>query len=149
MVPFPHGKKARDISKIMSMREEFKKPQGGKTGKRFYPDYLSEVIFSMLVAFQVLMILSLLYPPVAGRQIDFSRPFQPVPEWYFLWLFELLAYFPGDFAFVGTVLMPLIFVLLLFSIPFIDRGQHGRFKAVIAGTIILAGFIILTLLSII
>lgn len=118
------------------------------TDKRFYPDYLSEIIFFMLIAFQILLIIALLYPPEAGKQIDFSKPFQPVPEWYFLWLFKLVAYFPGDFAFIGTVLIPLIFILLLFSIPFLDRGLYGRLKACIAGFFILSAFIILTLLSI-
>lgn len=116
--------------------------------KRFYPDYLSEIIFFMLVAVQILLIITLLSPPEAGRQIDLSKPFQPLPEWYFLWLYKLVAYFPGDIVFIGTFVMPLVFILLLFSIPFVDKGLYGRLKACIAGIIILTAFIILTLLSI-
>lgn len=119
-----------------------------KTDKKFYPDYLSEIIISMLAAFQLLIILVLLYPPLAGRQIDLSKPFQPVPEWYFLWLFKLVGYFPGEITFIGTVVIPFIFIFLLITIPFLDRGKHGRFKAVVAGVVILTGFIVLTLLSI-
>jgi len=117
--------------------------------KRFYPEYLSEIIFFMLVSVQILLIITLLFPPEAGRQIDFSRPFQPLPEWYFLWLFKLVAYFPGDTAFLGTFVMPLVFILMLFCIPFIDKGSHGRLKACITGIIILSAFIILTLLSVV
>lgn len=117
------------------------------TDKKFYPDYLSEIIFSMLVAFELLIIIVLIYPPVAGRQIDFSKPFLPVPEWYFLWLFKLVSYFPGETAFIGTVVIPFIFIFLLIFIPFLDRGANGRLKAITAGTVILTGFIVLTLLS--
>lgn len=119
-----------------------------KTNKKFYPDYLSEIIISMLIAFELLIILVLLYPPLAGRQIDLSKPFQPVPEWYFLWLFKLVSYFPGEIVFIGTVVIPLIFIFLLICIPFFDRGAYGRLKAIIAGIIILTGFIVFTLLSI-
>ncbi|MCK7504993.1 MAG: hypothetical protein MZV70_13545 [Desulfobacterales bacterium] len=30
-----------------------------------------------------------------------SQPFQPKPEWYFLWLFQLVRYFPGRAPHVG------------------------------------------------
>lgn len=120
-----------------------------KKDKRFYPEYLSEIIFFMVVCVQILIIIVLLFPPEAGRQINFSKPFQPLPEWYFLWLYKLVAYFPGDFTFIGTFIMPLLFILLLFSIPFIDRGAKGRLMACIAGIFILSAFVILTFLSII
>lgn len=119
-----------------------------KTDKQFYPDYLSEIIFNMLVAFELLIILVLIYSPAAGRQIDFSKPFLPVPEWYFLWLFKLVSYFPGETAFIGTIVIPFIFIFLLISIPFLDKGANGRLKAITAGIVILTGFIVLTLLSI-
>lgn len=116
--------------------------------KKFYPDYLSEIIFVILVALEILIILALLYYPSVGRQIDFTRPFQPKPEWYFLWLYQLVRYFPGKSAFIGTVMIPLIFVLLLLLIPYIDRGKIGRLKAIAVGGIILLAFVILTLLSV-
>ncbi len=116
--------------------------------KRFYPDYLSEIIFFMLISVQILLILAFLFPPESGRQIDFSRPFQPLPEWYFLWLFKLVTFFPGDIVFVGTFIIPLVIMMLLFCIPLIDRGAHGRIKAATAGIFILSAFIILTLLSV-
>lgn len=148
MVSFPHDKKAGDISKVMMKNENKITLKAPHKDKKFYPDYLSEIIFFMIICVQILIIIALLFPPEAGRQIDFSRPFQPLPEWYFLWLFKLVSYFPGDIAFIGTFIMPLVFILLLFSIPFIDKGLHGRLKACIAGIIVLSAFIILTLLSV-
>ncbi len=119
-----------------------------KKTKKFYPDYLSEIIVTMLIAFEVLLVIALLYPPSIGRQIDFTKQFQPRPEWYFLWLFELVGYFPGRSAFVGTVIVPLLYVLLFLCIPFIDTGPKGRTKAAMAGAALLLIFIILTLLNV-
>lgn len=146
MVPFSYDKKTRDISKAVTMNKG--NNYTDKTNKKFYPDYLSEIIITMLIAFELLIILVLLYPPVIGRQIDLSKPFQPVPEWYFLWLFKLVSYFPGEIIFIGTVVIPVIFIFLLICIPFFDRGPNGRLKAAAAGLIILTGFIVFTLLSI-
>lgn len=116
--------------------------------KKFYPDYLSEIIFAILLSIEILTILALLYYPSIGRQIDFTRPFQPRPEWYFLWLYQFVRYFPGKSAFLGTVMIPLISVLLLLLIPYIDRGKNGRLKAIAVGSILLLMFLILTLLSV-
>ncbi|MEW6738576.1 MAG: hypothetical protein ACOYU2_09190 [Nitrospirota bacterium] len=120
-----------------------------KKDKKFYPDYLSEIIVAILVASEILIILALLYYPSIGRQIDFTRPFQPKPEWYFLWLYQLVRYFPGKSAFIGTVAIPVVSVLLLLLIPYIDRGRNGRLKAMAVGTILLLMLVVLTLLGVI
>ncbi|MCX7913544.1 MAG: hypothetical protein N2511_03040 [Thermodesulfovibrionales bacterium] len=120
-----------------------------KSEKRFYPDYLSEIIFSILIALELLLVLVLIFPPEVGRQIDFSKPFQPLPEWYFLWLFELVSYFPGNLMFIGTFLIPLSCILLLLLIPFLDKGKYGRIKAYIAGSAVLLVFCLFTILSLV
>jgi len=117
------------------------------TDKRFYPDYLSEIVATIFICFELLLILALLYPPSIGRQIDFLKPFQPRPEWYFLWLFELIGYFPGNTAVIGTVIIPIAYVLLLLSIPYIDKGEKGRLRATLVGIALLLMFAIFTLLS--
>jgi cytochrome b6-f complex subunit 4 len=119
-----------------------------KGDKRFYPDYFSEIVATVAICFELLVILALLNPPSIGRQIDFLKPFQPRPEWYFLWLFELIGYFPGNTAVIGTVIIPIAYVLLLLFIPYIDKGEKGRFRAALAGIALLLMFIIFTILSI-
>jgi len=123
--------------------------QQEKGGKRFYPEYLSEIVATVFICFEILVILALLFPPAIGRQIDFLRPFQPRPEWYFLWLFELVGYFPGKTAIIGTVLVPVIYVVLLLLIPSIDKGKNGRLKATLVGISLLLMFIIFSVLSIV
>jgi quinol-cytochrome oxidoreductase complex cytochrome b subunit len=116
--------------------------------KNFYPDYLAEIIVAVIICLQILLVLSLMFPPSIGRQIDFTAPFKPMPEWYFLWLYKLMYYFPGKTAFIGTVIIPVLSVILLLMIPYIDRGKYGRLKAIAAGSILLLMFLILTLLSV-
>lgn len=114
--------------------------------KRFYPDYLIEIIFVSFIIIEAVLILALLYPPVIGRPIDFTAGFQPKPEWYFLWLYQLIRYFPGSTAFLGTVLIPLILIIILLLIPYIDRGRHGSFISALTGLFLLLIFLILTLI---
>lgn len=118
----------------------------GKKEKSFYPDYLIEILFVVFFIIEAVLILSLLYPPVIGRQIDFAAGFQPKPEWYFLWLYQLVRYFPGRTAFIGTIVIPSLFIVLLLLIPYLDRGRHGRIIAITAGSALLLLFLILTLI---
>lgn len=135
------------------MKEEAEQQEsmsGGLTTRErsFYPDYLVEVLFTIAVCIEALLIIALLYPPSVGRQIDFLKPFQPKPEWYFLWLFQLVRYFPGESAFIGAVVIPVASVLLLFFLPYLDRGQRGRLKVIVAGMLLLILTVVLTLLNI-
>lgn len=56
----------------------------------------------------------------------------PRPEWYFLWLFELLKYFPGAIEWIGTAILPLALVLILLLLPFYDRRpiRHWRSRPI-------------------
>lgn len=97
--------------------------------KKFYPDYLAEIIFVSLIALELLVVIALLYPPPVGRQIDLTKSFQPLPEWYFLWIYQLIRYFPGNSIFVGAVIVPALALVALLLIPFVDKGENGRQKA--------------------
>ena len=112
--------------------------------KEFYPDYLIEILLVIFLIVELIVTLALLYPPGIGRQIDFSTPFSPRPEWYFLWLYQLIRYFPGCWIVIGTTVIPLTAVLVLILIPFIDKGKLGRLKVVIAGMLLLLSSVILT-----
>ncbi len=118
-----------------------------KSDKRFYPDYFSEIVATILICLEILIVLALVYPPAIGRAIDFLKPFEPRPEWYFLWLFELIGYFPGRTAVIGTVIVPIVYVVLLLSIPYLDRGKNGRLRASIVAASLLLLFIVFTVLS--
>ncbi|MEX1095868.1 MAG: cytochrome b N-terminal domain-containing protein [Planctomycetales bacterium] len=50
----------------------------------------------------------------------------PRPEWYFLWLFQLLKYFPGETEIIGTHVVPGLGLLVLFLMPFLGRWKLGH-----------------------
>ncbi len=121
--------------------------QNGKK-KALYPYYLRYVLLAALLAIEAIIATALLYPPRVGPAIDLTAPYQPRPEWYFLWIYQLLRYFPGKWAIMGTVLLPSIFVLSFVLIPFIDRGRTGRKKAITAGIILFIALAALTLIPV-
>ncbi|MBF0609281.1 MAG: hypothetical protein SFH39_04950 [Candidatus Magnetobacterium sp. LHC-1] len=127
----------------------YKKRMNGDDDKRFYPDYLFEILCVVVCLMAVLTVTALAMPQEMGRRIVLSTPFQPTPEWYFLWLFELLKYFPGRTAFIGTVVLPLVFVAALSMVPFIDRDEHsktGRRKASVVIGVLYLLFLIFTII---
>lgn len=112
----------------------------------FYPDYLAVVTLVIFLTLELALILTLAFPQDIGRLIDFTSPYQPKPEWYFLWIYQLVRYFPGKWAFLGTVGVPVAAILILIYLPWIDRGRYGRLKACLIALTLLASFIILTIL---
>jgi quinol-cytochrome oxidoreductase complex cytochrome b subunit/mono/diheme cytochrome c family protein len=61
-------------------------------------------------------------PAPIGMQADPAKPYEARPEWYFMFLFQLLRYFQGPYEVVGTLVLPLAFFLVLFFWPFLDRN---------------------------
>src|SRR6476469_2350049 len=52
---------------------------------------------------------------------------EPRPEWYFLFLFELLRIFKSPWELIfATIIIPTILMVLLIMWPFIDRGRDRR-----------------------
>jgi len=72
----------------------------------------------------------------------------PRPEWYFMFLFEMLKFFPGRLEPIGVAVIPGILVTLLFLLPFLDRGPARsplrRPVASLAATAVLVGVVFLT-----
>ncbi|WP_297213946.1 MULTISPECIES: hypothetical protein [Thermodesulfovibrio] len=103
--------------------------------KKFYPDYLIEVLFFTVLTFELIIILTFLFPPLIGREIDFTASYQPRPEWYFLWLFWLVRFFSGDMMFIGGVLIPTIFIAFFMMIPWIEKKLGRKITIILAAVI--------------
>lgn len=116
-------------------------------GKRsLYPDYLPYVSAALLVALEAILATALLFPPRIGQAIDFAAPYQPRPEWYFLWIYQLLRYFPGGYAIFGTIIIPVLVALVFIFIPYIDKGKNGRKKTIFAALVLFAVLAVLTII---
>lgn len=62
-----------------------------------------------------------------GAPADPSEQFSAArPEWYYLFLFQLLKYFPGSSEIIGAIVIPTIVVVLLFLLPILGRWNFGH-----------------------
>ena len=117
----------------------------------FFPYYLFEISVVALFTVEAVLVLAALFPSAVGREIDFSAPFAPRPEWYFLFLYQLTKYFPGKWTFVGAVLLPGLAFSMILLAPFLDRGAskslRKRKACAVAGFGLLACVIVLTVLA--
>ncbi len=48
------------------------------------------------------------------------------PEWYYLFLFQLLKYFPGNSEFIGAIVIPGMVMTALALLPFVGRWNWGH-----------------------
>ena len=82
---------------------------------------------------------------------DPSVQYDPRPEWYFLFLFQLLKYFEGHLELLGTVVIPNGALVLLALLPLLGYGRMRRFGhvfGVLVVTALLTGVAALTSLAI-
>lgn len=93
----------------------------------FFPNFLLKewIVGSVFVLAFVLWIV--FNPVELGQKANpDDTSFIPVPDWYFLFLYQLLKYYPGSDIVFGTVLVPMIGSLLLIFAPWLDtsRARH-------------------------
>ena len=103
----------------------------------FFPNFLLRDLLFWLIVLNLLAILAVFFPWELGRKADpfASAPAGIRPEWYFLFMFQTLKYFPGTLLwFDGEVLGIMLFGiagLLWMLVPFWDRksarGEKNRF----------------------
>jgi menaquinol-cytochrome c reductase cytochrome b/c subunit len=101
--------------------KEKKKPLGTEP---FFPNFLlKEWIVGSL--FLVAFILWIIFNPVHLTDVADPNPsgFIPMPDWYFLFLYQLLKYFPGDMVWMGTVVVPGVASILLILAPWLDNSK--------------------------
>lgn len=106
--------------------EKYKKAK--EKGVSFFPDILFKDSIAALLVF--LIILALAYfigVPLEERANPADADYTPRPEWYFLFLFQLLKYFPGELEVIGVVVLPTLAIILLFLLPFLDKGANRYF----------------------
>ena len=112
----------------------------------FFPNYVLDEVIAWYVMLAVLIILASLFPAGLEAPADPLRtPEHTKPEWYFLFLYQGLKLVPR----IVGVTAPLIGILLLLLLPFIDRNPHlapaKRPIAIGVGVVTLIGIIAFTI----
>lgn len=90
--------------------------------ERFWPAQIFKDTVFMVLIVGVLLALAVLVGAPLDAPADPSSNYDARPEWYFLFLFQLLKYFEGPMALIGTIVIPTLGAGFLFLLPFLDRG---------------------------
>lgn len=126
---------------------------GKDRGKPFFPDVIFKDTIAIVVLFVVLVIVAL---SVGSGLEEMADPtdtnYNPRPEWYFLFLFQALKFFPGSWEAAAAVVLPTLALLILMALPFLDRGpaRHpwDRPWWTMLGVVAIAGVSALTIMGI-
>ncbi len=90
--------------------------------RRFFPDLFAiEALVALAMLAALVVVSALTHASLEATASREAAGYAPRPEWYFLWLFQLLKYFKGSLEVVGTTLVPVVLIALLLAVPFIDR----------------------------
>jgi hypothetical protein len=97
-------------------------------GKPFFPYAVAKDAVMMVVVMAVIIAMAIVLGAELGPKADpTTTTYVPRPEWYFFFLFELLRVIkPPELTPLATIGIPTICMILLFLLPFIDRGPERR-----------------------
>jgi quinol---cytochrome c reductase cytochrome c subunit, bacillus type len=97
-------------------------------GKPFFPYAVAKDAAMACVVMLAIILMSLTLGAELGPKADpTTTTYTPRPEWYFFFLFELLRVIkPPSLVPLATIGVPTIAMILLFLLPFYDRGPERR-----------------------
>ena len=119
---------------------------------RFFPEHITRCSMAFGFVFGVILLLSIFADVPLEKVAGTVDPaYLPRPEWYYMWLFQLLTFFPGQFEIVGSLVIPIGAIIILFCLPFLSktdlRGMADRPLATAVGVTCLVGVVYLTLMG--
>jgi menaquinol-cytochrome c reductase cytochrome b/c subunit len=122
-------------------------------GKPFFPYAVAKDAGMACVVMVAIILMSLVLGAELGPKADpTTTTYTPRPEWYFFFLFELLRVIkPANLVPLATIGIPTICMILLFLLPFYDRGAERRPErrpiATITGVFVIGAMAYLTYLG--
>ncbi|MFH1003469.1 MAG: c-type cytochrome [Chloroflexota bacterium] len=98
-------------------------------GESFFPDTIAKDAIVALLLVTVVITLALVFPAETQPPADpASTTYNPRPEWYFLFFFQFLKLFPGYLEPVAAAIIPMLALLVLVLVPFLDRSKERRWS---------------------
>jgi ubiquinol-cytochrome c reductase cytochrome b subunit len=115
-------------------------------GEPFFPNAAwKDILFGSIVVLTIVALAATFGPPEIGHPPDPSLiNAQPRPDWYLLWYFAVLSLLPKGSENAVIVFGPLLFAVLIFSVPFIsNRGERHPANRPWAVVIVIAAIAII------
>ncbi len=148
---------------ILVQRQGMSSPEREKEGSGarraplpFFPNFLLRDLLLWLIVLNLLAILAVFFPWELGRKADAfaSAPAGIRPEWYFLYMFQTLKFFPAQIWIVdGEVLGVLLFGaagILWTLVPFWDRktarGERSNLIPIL-GIVVVLYIVVFTIIG--
>jgi menaquinol-cytochrome c reductase cytochrome b/c subunit len=92
-------------------------------GELFWPHSIAkDAVVSLAIFIVLLSLVVLVGVPNEPPANPSDTSYVPRPEWYFLWAFQLLKYFPGKLEGIAITGLGLLIAVGLFGLPFFDWG---------------------------
>lgn len=138
-------------------------PRPGHADQYFWPNQVLLDAIACLALLAVVVLATIHFDvqglisgnlPIEHRGAELGAPADPSeqysaarPEWYFLFLFQLLKYFHGESEWIGALAIPGLIMTILALLPFFGRSRVGHAFSVcfVVGLLIGAG--VLTLIA--
>jgi ubiquinol-cytochrome c reductase cytochrome b subunit/menaquinol-cytochrome c reductase cytochrome b/c subunit len=97
-------------------------------GKPFFPYAVAKDSIMACIVMLAIILMSIILGAGLGPKADpTTTTYTPRPVWYFVFLFELLRVIkPPELVPLATIGVPTICMILLFLLPFYDRGPERR-----------------------
>jgi menaquinol-cytochrome c reductase cytochrome b/c subunit len=111
-----------------------------KTGKSFFPQViLHDIIVNLFFVLLIIALAIVWHETANGTHSGILGPlyedkansavaiYDPRPDWYYFFLFQLLRVFDNpNLLLLGTIIVPTIWMTILVGMPFIDRTRERR-----------------------
>jgi ubiquinol-cytochrome c reductase cytochrome b subunit len=117
-----------------------------------FPNQIYKDSLFILTVFAAVAVLAIAVPAGLEPQADpTDTTYNPRPEWYFYFVFQLLRLFEGPLEVVGTVVLPTLGGIALILLPFLDRSAErapAKRKALMAvAGVVVCGVVALTVMG--
>jgi menaquinol-cytochrome c reductase cytochrome b/c subunit len=111
-----------------------------KTGKPFFPQViLHDIVVNLFFVLLIVALTIVWHETASGTHSGILGPlyedkansavaiYDPRPDWYYFFLFQLLRVFTNpNLLLLGTIIIPTIWMTILVGMPFIDRTRERR-----------------------
>ncbi len=95
----------------------------------FFPYQMARDAVAIFIVLCFLFFLVSRVPAPLGSPADpTDTTVVPRPDWYFLFLFQLLRYFEGKWEVIGTFVIPACLSFILLLLPFLDRNPRRELR---------------------
>ena len=140
MVEAARGKARPVEEEVITEENVYERPD--ETMGFFPTQVLNDLVVSTLILLSCVVLSYFAPAPLTDPADTATVTYIPRPEWFFFFYEQMLMFFPG-YALIGfgAVVVPTIFIILLFAVPWLDPGpNYTPLKRPFATTI---GFLVL------